>query len=280
MQTQIVAEIGQNHNGSMELALLLIDAAVEAGCDFVKFQKRDPELAVPKEQQGVPKETPWGTMTYLDYRKHLEFDKSEFDVIDGHCQKKGIGWFASAWDIPRVEFLLKYDPEYIKVPSAKLTEDGLLTYLRKHPSRQNQKPIVILSTGMSTMAEIYHAVGKLGPINPVLMHCTSTYPCPHKELNLRMITTLQKTFPNQIGYSGHESGLATTVATIALGVTMVERHITLDRTMWGSDHAASIEPNGLRRLVDDIRAVEVALGDGIKKIEPGEIEPRRRLRGA
>ena len=272
----IVAEIGANHSGSLQQALALIDAAKRAGCDIVKFQKRTVSLAVPAEQKGVLKETPWGVMPYEAYRERLEFGQREFRAIDEYCIQQDIPWFGSAFDVPSAEFLLSYEPAYIKIPSAKLTDTELLRWIAaNHGTAQP-----ILSTGMSTSAQIADAVRILADEDPIILHCTSTYPCPVAELNLRCITTLQRDYPGfTIGYSGHEVGLATTVAAVALGAQMVERHITLDRASWGTDQAASVEPNGFARLVKDIRNVEAALGDGLKKVEPGEEEPMRKLRG-
>lgn len=279
MPTIIVAEAGQNHSGSLENAFRLIDMAHDAGCDYVKFQKRTPEMAVPLDQQAKMRDgTPWGTLTYLEYRRKLEFEGFEFEAIAGYCEEKGIPFFGSCWDIPSAGFLMAYEPDYIKIPSAKLTDDPLLTWLRKNSAKQPNTRIV-LSTGMSTLEEIEHAVQTLGPTNPLLMHCTSTYPCPPEEINLLAMATLRATYPYEVGYSGHETSLAPTLAAVAMGATMVERHITLDRSMWGSDQAASVEPAGLKRLVKDIRLIERSMGDGVKKVEPGEVEPRRRLRG-
>lgn len=271
MATQFIAEIGQNHNGDIELAKQLMQAAKDAGVDFVKFQKRDVEIAVPPDEWDILRETPWGTMPYIDYRKRLEFDTEQYDEIAEAAGKIGILWFASVWDVPSVDFMLDYDPPYMKVPSAKLTDDVLLHYLR-----EIDIPI-ILSTGMSTLEEIDHAMTLLKP--DIVMHCTSTYPAPPEELNLRVIPHFIERYKTEIGYSGHETGLAATIAAVALGATWIERHVTLDRSMWGSDQAASVEPEGLRRLVRYIKTTDRALGTGIKKIEAGEIEPMKRLRG-
>ena len=268
----IVAEIGINHNGDLEIARRLIDAATRAGCDAVKFQKRTPELCVPAEQQSKMRETPWGYITYQEYRHKIEFGFEQYQEIDRYCKEKGIAWFASCWDEPSVDFMQQFEPPCYKIPSAALTDTPLLKHFR-----QKGKPL-ILSTGMSTMEEIRAAVEALGTDDLVLAHCTSTYPCPPGELNLRMIKTLYDEFPCPIGYSGHEVGLPTTLAAVALGACYVERHITLDRAMWGSDHAASVEPGGLERLVKYIRVVEESVGDGIKRVYPTESVPRKRLR--
>lgn len=268
----IVAEIGINHNGDLDIARRLIDSASRVGCDAVKFQKRTPELCVPPEQQSKMRETPWGYITYLEYRQKIEFGFEQYQEIDRYCKEKGIAWFASCWDEPSIDFMEQFESPCYKIPSAALTDTPLLKHFRR-----KGKPL-ILSTGMSTMEEIRAAVEALGTDDLVLAHCTSTYPCPPGELNLRMIKTLYDEFPCPIGYSGHEVGLPTTVAAVALGACYVERHITLDRAMWGSDHAASVEPGGLERLVKYIRVVEESVGDGIKRVYPTESVPRKRLR--
>ncbi len=269
----LIGEIGINHNGDLANALKLIDIAVEAGLDAVKFQKRMPELCTPRDQWEIERDTPWGRMTYLDYRHRVEFGEPEYRAIDEHCRARGIDWFASPWDVESVEFLARFDLPAHKVASACLTDDQLLRALRATGRT------IILSTGMSTPEQIRHAVEVLGSRNIVLLHATSTYPAPPEELNLRMIDTLMADYPNvPVGYSGHETGLQTTVAAVARGAVMVERHITLDRAMWGSDQAASVEPAGLTRLVRDIRVIEQALGDGVKQVYPGELAAMRKLR--
>lgn len=268
----VIAEIGLNHNGDVELAKRLIDAAVLAGCDAVKFQKRTPELCVPPEQKDIPRETPWGIMTYLEYRHRVEFGRKEYAEIDRYCRERKIVWFASCWDEPSVDFIKEFDPPAYKVASASLTDAALIRHMVAAG-----KP-VMLSTGMSTMPEIEAAVGLVPNSQLMLFHSTSTYPCPPAELNLRMIKTLQKRFDCPIGYSGHEVGLQTTLAAVALGAQFVERHITLDRAMWGSDQAASVEPGGFARLVRDIRVIESAMGDGVKKVYDSEIPIRKKLR--
>jgi sialic acid synthase SpsE len=270
----VTGEIGINHNGSLEDAFALIDAAVQAGADAVKFQKRTPEVCTPRDQWDIERDTPWGRMTYIDYRHRVEFGEDGYRAIDEYCTKKGIDWFASPWDVPAVEFLEKFASIKVhKVASASLTDDELLRALRATGKT------VILSTGMSTPKQIRHAVEVLGSDNIILCHATSTYPAKHEELNLRMINTLQTEFPNvPVGYSGHEIGLQTTLAAVALGAVFIERHITLDRANWGSDQAASVEPQGLDRLVRDIRIIETALGDGVKKVYEGELGPMKKLR--
>ena len=267
-----VAEIGINHNGDVDIAKRLIEIAANVGADAVKFQKRTPEIATPPDMRDTRRETPWGEMSYLDYRYRVEFGLDEYQEIDRYCAELGIAWFASPWDVPSVEFLEKFDVVCHKVASASVTDRELLTALR------DTGRAVILSTGMSTMDEIDAAVEVLGAERLVLLHATSTYPCPPEEANLRTIGTLAERFDVPVGYSGHERGLQISIAAVALGACMVERHVTLDRTMWGSDQAASLEPDGLRRLVRDIRTVESALGDGVKRVFPGEQAPRRRLR--
>jgi sialic acid synthase SpsE len=268
----VIGEIGINHNGDLATALALVDVAAEAGCDAVKFQKRDPELCVPPDQRDLERDTPWGRMTYLDYRYRVEFGNDEYDEIAAHCKDRGLDWFASPWDTNSVAFLERYEPLCYKVASASLTDHELLASLRA-----TGRP-VILSTGMSTMDEIRAAVAELSGAPLLMMHATSTYPCPPAELNLRMIHTLADEFGVPVGYSGHETGLQTTVAAVALGACMVERHITLDRAMWGSDQAASVEPAGLARLVRDIRVVEASLGDGVKVVYESELPVRQKLR--
>ncbi|HYW31074.1 MAG TPA: N-acetylneuraminate synthase family protein [Gemmatimonas sp.] len=270
----VIAEIGINHNGDLALALQLIDAAVAAGCDAVKFQKRTPELCTPPEQAVTMRQTPWGYMTYLEYRHRVEFGRAEYEAIDRHCRAKGITWIASCWDAPSVDFIASFDPVCYKVQSAAITDYALLERLRA-----TERPLIV-STGMSTMQEIDAALALLAPRDLVLLHSTSAYPCRAEELNLRMIETLRSRYPYAIGYSGHEVGLPTTVGAVVLGACVVERHITLDRAMWGSDQAASVEPSGFERLVHYIRTVEASLGDGIKRVYESERSAMSRLRRA
>jgi len=268
----IVAEIGINHNGDLEIAKELIRASKHAGVDAIKFQKRTPELCVPLEQRSQMRETPWGYITYLDYRYKVEFDEQEYDEIDRYAQEIGMDWFASVWDEPSVDFLEKYNPIAYKVPSASLTDNGLLTHLRR-----TGRPI-ILSTGMSTQEQIKSAVQLIGEQNLIITHATSAYPCDPNELNLRMIQTLRDLFNCPIGYSGHEVGLVTSAVAVGLGACMIERHITLDRALWGSDQAASVEPGGFEKLVKYIRVTEMAVGDGVKKVYDSEMSSLRKLR--
>jgi N-acetylneuraminate synthase len=268
----IIAEIGINHNGDLEIAKRLIDVAKAAGCNAVKFQKRSPEKAVPPGYKDVIRETPWGLITYLEYRHKVELGFDEYQEIDKYCKDRDFIWFASCWDEESVDFMEEFDPPCYKAPSAVLTDH----YLLKH-MKQTRKPLII-STGMSTFDEIRRAVDILGNDNLLIAHSTSAYPCKAEELNLRMIQTLAKEFDCPIGYSGHEVGLQTTYAAVVLGATFIERHITLDRALWGSDQAASVEPPGVMRLVRDIRVIEKALGDGVKRVYESEAPALRKLR--
>jgi N-acetylneuraminate synthase len=269
----MIAEIGINHNGSLELAHRLIEGAARAGCDAVKFQKRTPELCVPLDQWEVQRDTPWGRLSYIDYKRRMEFGTREFVQIEKQCNELGLMWFASCWDEPSVEFMQQFSPPCYKAASASLTD---LTLLRT--MKATGVPLII-STGMSTTEEITQAVNTVGQRDLLIAHSTSTYPCPIDELNLRMIRTLAADFPIcPIGYSGHEEGLAPTWAAVALGATFIERHITLDRNMWGTDHSASIELSSLDRLVSQIRDVERAVGDGVKRVYDSEIPIQKKLR--
>lgn len=273
-----IAEVGVNHNSSLDTALRLIDVAIEAGCDAVKFQKRNPEVCVPRDQWDVMRETPWGTMRYIDYRHRIEFGYEEFHRIDNYCKAHRIDWFASAWDIDSVNFLEMFDLPYQKVPSACLTDHELLRHMDS-----KGRPI-ILSTGMSEWDEIRAATQELGRSGLYLAHCTSTYPCATEEINLEMVSVLRNracpwyTVTDGYGYSGHEEGIIPTLGAVALGARFVERHITLDKTMWGSDQAASLEPQRLKELVAGIREMETALGDGIKRVYDSELPQMRKLR--
>ena len=268
----VIAEIGINHNGDIEIAKQLMDVAVETGCDAVKFQKRTPEICVPEEQKSIPRETPWGSMTYFEYKKRIEFEQPEFEQIDAYAKKIGIDWFASPWDVPSVDFLEGFDVPCQKIASACLTDSELLTAVNK------TKTTTILSTGMSSIEEIDKAVSLLNNVPLAIAQATSTYPAEASELNLRAIQTFAEKYKVPVGYSGHERGLQVTIAAVALGATFIERHITLDRSMWGTDHSASLEPEGLKKLIRDIRIVELALGDGKKKVYDSEIPIRAKLR--
>ena len=268
----VIAAIGINHNGDIEIAKQLMDVAVETGCDAVKFQKRTPEICVPEEQKSIPRDTPWGTMTYFEYKKRIEFEQSEFEQIDTYAKKIGIDWFASPWDVPSVDFLESFNVPCQKIASACLTDSELLSAVNK------TKTTTILSTGMSSMPEIDKAVDLLNNVPLAIAQATSTYPAEASELNLRAIQTFAEKYKVPVGYSGHERGLQVTIAAVALGAVFVERHITLDRSMWGTDHSASLEPEGLKKLVRDIRIIELALGDGKKKVYDSEIPIRAKLR--
>lgn len=269
----IIAEIGINHNGSLDLAKKLIDGALFAGCDAVKFQKRTPEICVPQDQWDIERDTPWGRMTYLEYKHRMEFGFSEFEQINEYCKLKGIDWFVSAWDIESVNFIEQFEPIAYKIASASVTDDDLLERLRL-----TKKPL-LLSTGMSTIEEIDEAINIIGTENLLLAQSTSAYPCDLNELNLRVIDTFRNKYSTiPIGYSGHETGLAPTLASVALGASFIERHITLDRAMWGTDQAASVEINGMFKLVKDIRDIEKSLGDGKKKVYQSELSSLKKLR--
>jgi len=274
-KTYIIAEIGINHNGDLTIAKRLIDIAALSGCDAVKFQKRNPDVCVPEHQKNVMRDTPWGTMTYLEYKYKVEFGKTEYDEIDRYCKEKGIAWSASPWDLDSLEFLNQYDLPFIKLPSAMLTNYELIEACAKSGKR------VILSTGMSTEEEIDTAVNtiKCFTSNFAILHCNSTYPAPLNELNLSTIKTLKDKYDCEIGYSGHEFRIGTTVASVYLGATIIERHITLDRTMWGTDHLSSVEPQGLIKLVKGIRELEEAFGDGVIQVTESEKIIRNKLRG-
>jgi len=268
----IVAEIGINHNGDLGLAKKLIDSAVAAGCNAVKFQKRTVDVVYTADELARPRESPFGK-TNGDLKRGLEFGLDEYQEIHHYCREKKILWFVSCWDEGSIDFIDQhFDPPCYKIASASLTDDGLLEY-----TRAKGRPI-ILSTGMSTLKEIDHAIEVLGKEDLIVLHCTGTYPAYYEELNLRVLPFLGERYVVPVGYSGHETGLPSSVAAVALGACVVERHITLDRSMWGSDHAASLEPNGITRLVRDIRLVETAMGDGAKKVLPREEEVMKKLR--
>ena len=281
-KTYIIGEIGINHQGDLSIAKRLIDIAAASGCDAVKFQKRNPDVAVPEAQKSKPRSWQGEMMTYLEYKYKVEFGKEEYDEIDRYCKQQGIAWSASPWDIDSLEFLSNYDIPFLKLPSAMLTNDELL---RGCIATGKQ---VIFSTGMSTAEEIDHAVEVLRKAKNEfnnehqigLLHCNSTYPAPIEELNLSGLKTLAEKYPDfEIGYSGHEFRLGTTVAAVYLGASILERHITLDRTMEGSDHMASVEPQGLFKLVSGVRELEAAYGDGIIQVTESEKPVREKLRG-
>lgn len=276
MRTKIIAEIGINHNGDIEIAKQLILVAKAAGCDYVKFQKRNPDICVPEEQKSLMRKTPWGEITYLEYKWKTEFGEKEYDEIDRFCKEIGINWFASVWDKTSVDFMTKYKTDLgivMKIPSALITDLELCEYARE------KSDYLMISTGMSTEDEVRGCINACDP--DVIMHTNSTYPCPVEELNLNYIHWLKNWYnEKEIGYSGHEYGLVTTFTTIPMGVTWVERHITLDRGMWGSDHSASIEPSGLFKLVKGIRDIENALSTpiGPRELFGGELSKMKSLR--
>ena len=267
----VIAEIGINHNGDIEIAKKLIAAAMLAGCEAVKFQKRTIEVVYSAGELARPRESPFGC-TNGDLKRGLEFGFDQYRQIDETCRQQNIMWFASCWDEASLNFIEQFNPPCYKIASASLTDDNLL---RKH--RATGKPL-LLSTGMSTIEQIDHAVEVLGKENMIIMHCTSTYPSKVSELNLKCIPMLKKRYDVPIGYSGHEVGLSTTMVAVDLGACVVERHITLDRAMWGSDQAASVEPQGMWRLVRDIRSNEEAMGDGVKRVFESEKEIIKKLR--
>ena len=275
-KTKIIGEIGINHNGDIDIAKHLILVAKGAGCDYVKFQKRNPDICVPEEQKSKIRQTPWGEITYLEYKWKTEFGEAEYDEIDRFCKEVGINWFASVWDKTSVDFMTKYKTDLgitMKIPSALITDTELCEYAK------DKSDYLMISTGMSTEEEIRLSIDSCDP--QVVMHTNSTYPCPVNELNLNYITWLKENYPGkEIGYSGHEYGLVTTFATIPMGVTWIERHITLDRDMWGSDQSASIEPSGLFKLVKGIRDIEESLTipKQARKLFGGELSKMKSLR--
>lgn len=268
----IISEIGINHNGDLDVAKRLIDISKIAGCDVVKFQKRNPDVCVPEHQKGTIKNTPWGDMTYIEYKHRMEFGETEYKEIQSHCKNIGIDWSVSVWDLDSLDFIRDYDISLVKIPSALLTDHELIEACKSLDKK------IVLSTGMSTVEEIDLAVECLDGHDFSLLHCNSTYPAPIEDINLRCISGLKERYGCEVGYSGHEFGLTTTIASICLGATVIERHITLDRTMWGTDQMCSVEPHGLIKLVKGTRELEMALGDGVKKITEGEKLVRDKLR--
>jgi N-acetylneuraminate synthase len=281
MKTKIIAEIGINHNGSLEMTKKLIDVAVIASCDYVKFQKRNPDVCVPEGEKNKIKSTPWGEMTYLEYKHKIEFGKEEYDEIDRYCREKKIGWFASVWDLDSVDFMSQYTTKFndeekimMKIPSALITNDELIKYAKE------KSDYLMVSTGMSTEEEIVKCINICEP--DLIFHTNSTYPSPIEELNLGYIKWLTEKYPNkEIGYSGHEFGLTTTFAATTLGATWIERHITLDRAIWGSDQMASVEPSGLIKLIKGIKDIEIASSNGYgpREVIKSELSKRKTLRG-
>tara|TARA_B100000886_G_scaffold336318_1_gene294854 strand:+ start:377 stop:1210 length:834 start_codon:yes stop_codon:yes gene_type:complete len=273
MSIFFIAEIGINHNGNMKICKQLIDLAVEAGCDSVKFQKRDIESVYSKEFLDSHRDSPWGK-TQRDQKMGLEFGQEEYQEIDKYCNDKKISWFASAWDLKSQLFLRKFNCRYNKIASAMLINTELLKMVAE------EKKHTFISTGLSTMEDIEGAVkifkDKNCPFE--LMHCVSTYPMKYSDANLKTILTLKNKFNCNVGYSGHETGLVVSYAAASLGITSIERHITMDRTMYGSDQAASLGPAGLKRLVPEVRRIQIALGDGVKRILDDEIPIAKKLR--
>jgi N-acetylneuraminate synthase len=272
MPVEIIAEVGINHNGDINVAKKLIAYASLIGCDYVKFQKRTPDLCVPEAQKFKIKETPWGNMTYLDYKKRVEFGANEYGEINDYCKNNKIKWFASVWDIPSVDFMCNYT-NIGKIPSALITNQSLIEHARK------KFDTLIISTGMSTEDKIELSVLQCNP--DIIMHTNSSYPSPIEDLNLAYIRHLKDKYPNKkIGYSGHEFGLVTTFAAVAIGAEIVERHVTLDRTMWGSDQMVSVEPHGLMKLVNGIRNIEKSIGSSRdRKVFQSEMSKMESLRG-
>src|SRR5271166_4467779 len=267
----VVAEIGINHNGDIDLAKKLINVALGADCDAVKFQKRTIDVVYTPEELAKPRESPFGA-TNGDLKRGLEFEQEEYEEIDRYCREVKIDWFASCWDEASVDFIAQFNTPCFKIASASLTDGNLLRHTRKVG-----RP-VLLSTGMSTVKEVDVAVEILGKKDLILLHACSTYPAYYEELNLKVIDLLRDRYGVLVGYSGHETGLPSSVAAAVMGACVIERHITLDRSMWGSDHAASLEPNGITRLVRDIRLIEKSMGDGIKRVLEREQPIIKKLR--
>lgn len=267
----IIAEIGINHNGDMDIAKKLIDLAQVAGCDAVKFQKRTVDVVYSAEELAKPRENPFGDING-DLKYGLEFEFKEYQEIDYYCKEKKIPWLASCWDEDSVDFIDQFDVPCYKIASASLTDDNLLRH-----TKSKGKP-VILSTGMSTLEQIDHAVEILGKNDLVILHATSTYPADYLELNLSVIPVMKQRYGVPVGYSGHETGIPSSIAVVALGVCAVERHITLDRAMWGSDQAASLGPGGIIKMVSGIRLMEMAMGDGVKRVMEREVPIIKKLR--
>jgi len=272
-EVMFIGEIGINHNGNIELAKKIIDMAKRAGVDVVKFQKRNPDLCVPKEQKNKIKDTPWGRMTYIEYKHKIEFGKDEYDEIDRYCKDNQILWTASVWDVDSLDFILQYDVPFIKIPSACITDLELLTRVKGA-----NKPVII-STGMSTEQEIEKAVNILDNVDLTIMHCNSSYPANDNELDLRVICTLKKKFLwHKIGYSSHDLGIGACIVAKVLGAEVIEKHITLDKTMWGSDQKISLEFDELSELIQYLKRIPVWLGDNVIKVYDSEKKIRNKLR--
>jgi len=270
-----IAEIGINHNGEIDLAKKLIDASYVTGWSCVKFQKRTPDICIPENQKNIMRDTPWGEMRYIDYKHRIEFEQKEYELIDKYCRSKPIDWTVSVWDLPSLDFIINYDVPFIKIPSAHLNNLDLI-----EKTAETKIPLVV-STGMSSLEEVDQAyeVIKKHHSNFVIMHCNSTYPAPVKELNLNVIRTFIERYDCTIGYSGHEYEVEPSIIAVTLGAKVIERHVTLDHTMWGTDQGSSLEIDGMDKLIRRTNNVSDVLGDGIKKLSPSEIEIKKRLRG-
>lgn len=273
-EIKFIAELGINFNSSIDIAKQMIDMAALFGADYIKFQKRTPEICVPMDQRSIMKETPWGNMTYFDYKKKMEFSAYDYAIIDAYCKSKKIKWFASVWDIPSVDFMEQFNPPFYKIPSAQLTNKELLEKVKSTGKN------IIISLGMSTQEEIDKAIKILGgPTGLIIMHCNSAYPVDNEDMNLNYITTLTQKYPTScIGYSGHEVGVSPTLVAATLGAEYIERHITLDRAMWGTDQAASLGPDGLRRLIRDLKLLPLWLGSRDKIVTETEQRIKKKLR--
>jgi sialic acid synthase SpsE len=270
----VIAEIGINHNGNLDQALELIKIAKDAGADCVKFQKRTPDICVPDDQKNILRETPWGTLTYLQYKKVIEFGKKEYDVIDRYCNSIGIDWTASVWDIPSFEFLSKYQIPFVKIPSACITDVDLLSHINSKSYNT-----IMISTGMSTSDQIDRAVQLLKNKIWSILWCNSSYPSTYNEIDINVLSTLRESYPNlTIGYSGHEVDLLPTIVACSAGAKIVERHVTFDKTAWGTDHKCSLEPHELTELIKNIRNIETILGKSEITVYPSEIKIAKKLR--
>jgi N-acetylneuraminate synthase len=273
MRVKVIAEVGINHSGDVPTAQRLIDVAASAGCDFVKFQKRTPELCVPDSQKNILRDTPWGRMTYLQYKTRIEFGKKEYDQIALHCYWRGIKWSASVWDVESLKFIMMYNPPWIKIPSACISDVDLM-----NAASASGVPLIV-STGMCDEDMVDYTVNEYGRDMTCLMHCVSTYPSKPEEQNLECISWMRRTYPEiPTGFSNHAPGLVYIAPAIALGASWIEFHVTLDRSAWGTDQSASIEPEGVFKAIKYIRAIELALGDGIKRIQDGELPIMQKLR--
>jgi N-acetylneuraminate synthase len=274
-QPYLIGEIGINHNGDLGIAKKLIDAVNACSWNCAKFQKRNPDKAVPEHQKNAPRDTPWGHMTYLEYKRRVELSRSDYNEIDRYCREKPLDWTASVWDLDSLQFLLRYDVPFLKIPSAKLTDDELLW-----EAASSGKPLVV-STGMSELKEVDHAINLIlaKGVRPVVMHTNSSYPTPRAELNLAVIPILKERYGCVVGYSGHESDLEPTIVAVALGARVIERHITLSRDMWGTDQNWSLEVLAMDTLRKRCAEIDVILGASSKQVTPSEIESRGKLRG-